>query len=136
MFRDRFVSATPRPLTACWGCDRRCVCTGLSRSRFGALLVEAALAHAALQRPACPFNFLDGVQLSLTFWRYRETTLVRGIVMVLAFGTLTALVSVPSVAKWGAAAPVGARRQFELCAGGLLVTGLLLLGFGLHAMQV
>jgi hypothetical protein len=55
--------------------------------------------------------------------------------MVVTVLTLVALVSGAAVANRAAAAPGGVRGRFELCGGGLLVAGLLLLGVGLHAMQ-
>jgi hypothetical protein len=55
--------------------------------------------------------------------------------MLLAILSLAALVSGAAVANSAAAAPVRARDRFEAYGGGLLVTGLLLLGVGLHAMQ-
>jgi hypothetical protein len=55
--------------------------------------------------------------------------------MVVTILTLVALVSGAAVANRAVTAPVGVRGRVELCGGGLLVTGLLLLGVGLHAMQ-
>ena len=55
--------------------------------------------------------------------------------MAVTILTLVALVSGAALANRAMAAPVGVRGRFEFCGGGLLVTGLLLLGVGLHAIQ-
>ena len=54
---------------------------------------------------------------------------------MLAIISLAALGSGAAVANNASAAQVGARGRFEMFGGGLLVTGLLLLGLGLHGVQ-